>query len=86
MCVKWPGVIACYLLLATGLYVFILRQHRPLEEAFLFGLVVYGVYDTTNYATLNEYTFNLAITDALWGGILTSLVTASTYFVLKNFY
>lgn len=42
----------------------------------LFGVIAYGVYDLTNYATLTSYTLRLTVVDMAWGLVL-SAVTAS---------
>jgi|688.fasta_scaffold340402_2 uncharacterized membrane protein len=77
--IKWLGVVFCYLFLIFGLYYFILREHRPIIDAFIFGLVVYGVYDSTTYALLKKWDLGLAVMDALWGGVLLALTTFFTY-------
>jgi uncharacterized membrane protein len=74
----WPAII-CYIFLIFGLYYFILRTNRPVFEAFLFGLVIYGVYETTNYAMLKKWKLNIAIMDTLWGGALMAITTAIVY-------
>lgn len=35
-----------------------------------FGLVVYGIYDLTNLATLEKWSLAVTIVDILWGGFL----------------
>lgn len=77
--VRWIGVILCYLLHIVGINYFILHQNKSVPEAFLLGVVIYGVYDTTNYATLKRWSESLAITDTLWGGTLFALTTYFTY-------
>lgn len=77
--IRWVGVILCYLFLIVGINYFILQQKRSVAEAFLLGVVIYGVYDTTNYATLKRWTESLAIMDTLWGGSLFALTTYFTY-------
>ena len=77
--VRWIGVILCYLLIIVGINYFILQQNKSVPEAFLLGIVIYGVYDTTNYATLKRWSESLAITDTLWGGTLFALTTYFTY-------
>uniref|UniRef100_A0A6C0DRC6 DUF2177 family protein n=1 Tax=viral metagenome TaxID=1070528 RepID=A0A6C0DRC6_9ZZZZ len=77
--VRYIGVLLCYIFLILGLNYFILRQNRSIEEAFLFGIVIYGVYDTTNYATLKRWSPSLAILDTVWGGTLMALTTYFTY-------
>jgi uncharacterized membrane protein len=39
----------------------------------LFGLVGYGVYDLTNYATLTNYTLRMTVVDMCWGVVLSAL-------------
>lgn len=82
MNIKPIGVIACYLFLIVGLYYFILRESRTVFEAFLLGIVIYGVYDSTTYAVFKRWSPILAITDTLWGGILMATTTAITYYVV----
>jgi len=73
------GAIICYLFLIFGLYFFILRERKTPLEAFLFGIVVYGVYETTTYALLKNWKITTVITDTLWGGVLFYLTTFFTY-------
>ena len=76
------GAVLCYLLLVIGLYYFIIREHRPVFDAFLLGLVIYGVYETTSYALLKKWRWNIVLMDTLWGGILFALTTFITYKVV----
>jgi uncharacterized membrane protein len=77
------GAIICYFFLIVGLNYFIISKRRSIPEAFLFGLVVYGVYDSTNYATLKRWSAQVAIMDTIWGGILMATTTHFTY-MLSN--
>ena len=68
------GVFA-YLLMVLGLIVFVLPQIRKdhafvdsLIYGFLFGIVVYGVYDFTSAAVFKDWNMSLALIDILWGG------------------
>jgi len=79
MQLKPMGAIVCYLLLIIGLNYFIIQRNRSVTEAFILGLVIYGVYDSTNYATLKKWTAELAILDTVWGGSLFALTTYITY-------
>jgi len=79
MTIKWAGVFVCYFFLIAGLNYFIINRNRSPMEAFYFGLVIYGVYESTNYATLKKWTAPLAIIDTLWGGTLMALTTYITY-------
>jgi len=73
------GAIGCYIFIVTILYYFILKNKRPVNEAFLLGVCVYGIYDTTTYALLSDYPLSVVFTDTLWGGILFSLTTFIYY-------
>ena len=79
MKVKLIPAIMCYIFLIVGLNYFILRTHRPVWEAFLLGLVIYGVFDTTSYAIFKKWDWKLAVMDALWGGVLFALTSAIVY-------
>lgn len=76
------GGVLCYILLVIGLYYFIVREHRPVFDAFLLGLVIYGVYETTSYALLKKWKWNIVLMDTLWGGVLFALTTFVTYKVV----
>jgi len=73
------GIVICYLFIISGLYYFILREHRSPLDAFLLGIVIYGIYESTNFATFKKWNPALAVMDTLWGGILYSTTTYLTY-------
>ena len=73
--VNYLGAAVCYLFLVVGLYYFIIKPHKSPSDAFLFGLVIYGVYETTNYALLKNWSIFTVFLDTLWGGILFALTT-----------
>jgi len=81
--VKPAGAILCYLLLIGSLYYFIIRKHCSPWDAFLFGITIYGVYETTTYALLKNWHIKTVIIDTLWGGVLLSSVTWLTYYFSK---
>lgn len=65
----------CYLFLILLSYCFIIQKRASLNEAFLLGFLVYGIYETTNMALLKDWSLKLAIIDTLWGGLLLTLTT-----------
>jgi len=69
------GVVLCYIFLIAGLQFFIIQKNRPVSEAFLLGLVIYGVYETTNYALFKNWSIFTVFIDTLWGGIVFALTT-----------
>ncbi|MCI5094821.1 MAG: DUF2177 family protein [Rhodobacteraceae bacterium] len=44
---------------------------KALIGGILLGLLAYGTYEFTNYATLRDWTFEQVIVDTIWGGALT---------------
>lgn len=76
---KLLPTIVCYLLLVFGLNYFIISKKQSLYDAFLFGIIVYGVYDATTLALLTKWSYKIAMIDALWGGILMFATTYITY-------
>lgn len=69
------ATILCYLLLIFGLHYFIIKPERGVKEAFILGIVIYGVVDTTNKALFSNWKWNTVAMDTLWGGILFALTT-----------
>jgi uncharacterized membrane protein len=54
-----------------------LSQHKNIIiNAFILGIVLYGVYDFTNMAIFNKWNLPLALIDVLWGGILFASITS----------
>lgn len=87
------GSIVAYILLATGLYLFVIKPSDTKNvciktatiKGAIFGLVLYGVYDYTNLATINDFGFYEAFVDTLWGTVLCALITY-IYFQIKLYY
>jgi uncharacterized membrane protein len=73
------GAALCYIFLITGLNYFIIKPRKSINEAFLLGLVIYGVYETTNYAMFKKWSIITVIMDTLWGGLL----FASTTYIIN---
>lgn len=69
------GAIICYIFLIFGLNYFIIKPKKSAYDAFLFGLIIYGVFETTNYALFSKWSILTVIIDTLWGGFLFALVT-----------
>ena len=82
MQIRVLGAIVCYTLLILGLYYFILRTRRSPLDAFLLGLLVYGVFDSTNYAMFKKWDWKIAVMDTLWGGSVFAMTTAIVYKIM----
>ena len=47
----------------------------------LLGLFIYGIYNGTNLATLENYDIYVALKDTLWGFVIYTIITTS-YFLI----
>ena len=77
---NWPAAVVVYALLGTGIAVFVIPRAATVPHAAtygaLFGLVVYGVYDFTNYSTLRQWPFVLTLADVAWGAVASAACAA----------
>ena len=78
--INYLGAAICYIFLITGLNYFIIKPRKSVTDAFLLGIVIYGVYETTNYALFSNWSIISVIIDTLWGGLL----FASTAYVVEK--
>lgn len=83
----WLSTSFAYLLLAIGLYWFVIKNNntftKTLLEGMLFGLVVYGIYNGTNMATINQWGTKEFIVDTVWGTTLCGLLSVLSLFFIK---
>lgn len=80
--VLWAAAVV-YLLIPLGIVLFALPRVdgqnmlvSSLFWGFLYGVVLYGVYDMTNYSLLDKYPLRMALVDIAWGGVLCAIVTS----------
>ena len=67
--------IACYFILISSLYYFVIYKKGTLLDAFLLGFFIYGVYETTNLAIFKDWNIYVALIDLTWGGLLFLITT-----------
>jgi uncharacterized membrane protein len=82
--INYFGAAICYIFLIAGLNYFIIKPRKSVSDAFLLGLVIYGVYETTNYALFSNWSIVSVIIDTLWGGLLfasTAYIVDKTRFI-----
>jgi len=72
------GAILSYICIILLLFIFIIRPRRSVQEAFILGILVYGVFEFTNKAIFKKWQYMTVFIDILWGGILFGLVTKIT--------
>ena len=87
MAPNWPAAFVVYMLLGTGIALFVIPRASTVLSAAafgaLFGLVVYGVYDFTNYATLRQWPFALTVVDVAWG-VAASAAAATVVWIVAQ--
>ena len=84
---NWPAAIVVYVLLGTGIALFVIPRATTVSSAaafgVLFGLVVYGVYDFTNYSTLRQWPFVLTLADMAWGAMASAAAAMAVRIVAR---
>jgi len=61
------SVVIVYIIIITGLYYFIIGPNKSYKDGAFFGLVIYGIFNFTNHALLDNYSLSLVIIDLIWG-------------------
>jgi len=88
---KIPPAILFYIIFLLGLIFFVINPNydNTLFNVFMigafYGLVTYGTYDLTVYATMNIFSLKLVIADILWGMVLSGSVATFTVFTTAKF-
>ena len=73
------GAFVSYLFLIIGINYFILKDRKSVMDAFILGLVIYGVYEGTSMALLKDWRLETMFLDSMWGGVLFAGTTYLTY-------
>jgi len=87
---KVPPALLFYVNFLLGLIFFVVNpnQNNTLVNVFLigafFGLVTYGTYDLTIYASMNIFSLKLVVADILWGMFLSGAVATLTVFTINK--
>ena len=74
----WGPALFVYVLLSFGIVAFVVPRNYvdvSIARGALFGLVVYGVYDLTNLATLRGWPVALTLIDIAWGATASAITT-----------
>jgi len=87
---KVAPALLFYAIFLMGLIFFVVNpnQDNTLLNVFLigafYGLVTYGTYDLTVYASMNIFSLKLVVADILWGMILSGAVSTLTVFTINK--
>lgn len=83
--VNYFGAVMFYITAIVSVYLFVVKTSvssiQALYMGAVFGFLMYGFYDFTNYATLRNWSLQLSIIDMLWGAFLVSMVSFVMYSV-----
>ena len=74
----WGPALFVYILLSFGIVAFVVPRNyadASIVRGALFGVVVYGVYDLTNLATLRGWPVALTMIDIAWGATASAITT-----------
>jgi uncharacterized membrane protein len=86
--IRMPAAVATYTLMIVGVWFFAVRDASSWTEATArgagVGLLMYGLYDLTNYATLTRYPLHYTLSDMGWGTFLCAVVAAGAFTAAKN--
>ena len=55
-----------------------------LKHGAIFGFILYGIYNFTNYAIFKNYSLKLTITDTLWGTFVYFIAVLITIIISKR--
>jgi len=86
----WAALIL-YFLLAVGVVFIVLNNNysttlsSTLLVGALFGLIVYGVYDLTNFAMMKNWPLKIVFIDMIWGTFLLGLTSFLTKYFSELF-
>lgn len=79
--------IITYAIMAVGMWMILtdVMHYKSIKikvaRAFVWGIIIYGVYNGTSAAIYSNYSIPVAIKDTIWGGIL----YGSTVFLVSYF-
>lgn len=77
----WAAVVV-YIAIPAGIVLFVLPRvsgdsliSSSLSWGFLYGVILYAVYDMTNYSLVRDWPLKLSLVDICWGGVLNACAT-----------
>ena len=89
--VNWGAAVVFYAMYIGGIAHFVSIPAGAVDDlkkaavnGALFGVIAYGTYDLTNYATLRDWPLKVVVADMLWGGFITASAAIGGYFAVKK--
>lgn len=91
MKVKLTFAFITYLFMTAAIVLFVLPRvsnDNIIRDSILvggtLGLIIYAIFDLTNLSIIQNYDFNIAVTDIFWGFLLFS-ITTYIYKIIINY-
>lgn len=85
--VNIPSAIFTWVLIATAIATH-LQTSTSAQQAVSYGLatgfIIYGVYNGTNYAILQDWPVKVAVADTIWGSVVCGVVSGIVYSATMN--
>ena len=79
----WWAAALVYVLIPLGIVLFVVPRVAPesllsaaLGWGFLYGIILYGVYDLTSYSLIANWPGRMTVVDIAWGGCICAVVSA----------
>jgi uncharacterized membrane protein len=91
MQIQWPIACAVWSLIVIGSLYFALPlvKENSLISAFghgaLYGFILYGVYDLTNYAMINKWPLSITLLDIGWGTFANGIFLTLAVLIKRRF-
>ena len=89
--INYAAAIIFYIIYVGGIIFFAVEPAlaesswiRAAVNGAILGLIAYGTYDLTNFATLKNWPLNISLVDMFWGSCLTCLSSVIGFFITKS--
>lgn len=78
----WWAAFLVYVLIPLGIVLFVVPKVSPdnlaasaLGWGLVYGIILYGVYDLTNYSLLDRWPWRMTWVDIAWGGFICAVTS-----------
>jgi len=62
------------------------QTFQAFVTGFILGILAYGTYEFTNFATLKGWSIQMVMVDVVWGGVLTGTSALAGVIVIKSLF
>ncbi len=86
----WWAALIVYVAIPTGLILFVLPRVMGSDSPLvalgwgsLFGLILYAVYDFTNYSLVKGWPLKMVMVDVIWGTVVCGVSSVIMFYIVK---